>query len=127
MSELLFHTNNVLKFMREIDSNITKYSIIFVIEGKNLKYHNNLWDLRIKDLIEFKDYEKIFDELLNKGYSWINLNCMGVLDGCLVLCVELPHSVGNTPREKVQVNYSGPCIIDDKLVWNLRDYYNIVE
>ena len=47
-----------------------------------------------------------FDELLRAGYSWINLNYLGMHEGAAVVAVEVPRHPTGAP--KPSINYSGP-------------------
>ena len=68
--------------------------------------------VREEELRKPSDYEGRFGELLQMGFSWLNLSCGGVYRGPLIVCVEVPakpalskalHPECNTP-----VNLSGP-------------------
>jgi hypothetical protein len=67
------------------------------------------------------DYEARFETLLVTGYSWLNLSALGVFDGELLVCVELPRdSVGAYGR--TSVNLSGP----PGQVWDASQRHRIV-
>ncbi|HTA25963.1 MAG TPA: hypothetical protein VK763_20700 [Terriglobales bacterium] len=55
------------------------------------------------------EYENRFDELLRKGYRWINLSCYGVHEGFLIIGVVVPGVASAThPGYHTSVNLSGP-------------------
>lgn len=72
-------------------------------------------------LIPAREYAERFNELLDKGYSWINMSALGVWKGSLIVVIELPSYDNNVPRDKVSVNFSGPVIIDGKPQWDLSE------
>jgi hypothetical protein len=53
-------------------------------------------------------YADRFEDHLRAGYSWINLNAVGVVDGVLIVLVELPHRPSGASYDRVAVNLSGP-------------------
>jgi hypothetical protein len=57
-----------------------------------------------------------FDEYLHRGYSWINLSAAGVVNGTLVVIVELPTQSRGAPPSAISVNLSGPERIQLELV-----------
>jgi hypothetical protein len=68
------------------------------------------------------DYARRFEDHLRAGYSWINLNAAGVVDGVLVVIVEVPDYLSGAPEDKVAVNPSGTSgqrvkIVDDCSAW----------
>ena len=52
-------------------------------------------------------YAERFDELVTRGYDWVNLHAAGVIGGQLVVAVELPRARGDRPGI-TSVNLSGP-------------------
>ena len=78
-------------------------------------------------LISSQDYAKRFDELLESGYHWINMNALGIWKDNLIIVIELPSYKSNIPKEKVSVNFSGPVIIDEKPQWDLSNRIEVLE
>jgi hypothetical protein len=78
-------------------------------------------------LVPATSYENRFDELLSKGYDWINMNAMGILQNSFIVQIEFPLKSRNAPRDKVSVNYSGPAIFDKKPLWDLSNKVLILE
>jgi hypothetical protein len=52
-------------------------------------------------------YSGRFDELLARGYAWVNLSCFGIYDGFMLVGVEV-QSATTASISKTSVNYSGP-------------------
>ena len=78
-------------------------------------------------LVLATDYEKRFDELLSKGYDWINMNAMGILQYSFIVLIEFPLKSLNASRDKVSVNYSGPAIFNKQPLWDLSNKVKILE
>jgi len=68
-------------------------------------------------LYSIESYSKRFEELLDKGYSWINLVGNGVKDGNLIVSVELPKRPVGVIKEKISVNLSGPYRDRSGKIW----------
>jgi hypothetical protein len=60
------------------------------------------------DFFEPDDYESRFGELLGSGVAWINLSCLGLLNGRLVVSVEYQRSPSGPVVRAPSINYSGP-------------------
>lgn len=53
------------------------------------------------------EYEARFESLMLAGLSWLNLSCIGVAEGRLIVTVETPRSASGVSA-RTSVNYSGP-------------------
>ena len=78
-------------------------------------------------LISADEYEKRFDELLNMGGGWLNMNAMGILNNAFIVQIEFPLRGINAPRNKVSVNYSGPAMYNKEPLWDLSSKVKILE
>ena len=67
-----------------------------------------------------KAYEERFEQLLAKGFSWINLSYYGVLDGNGLVVVELPRETSTLSPRPTSVNFSGPPAIVANSGWDAR-------
>jgi hypothetical protein len=67
-------------------------------------------------LILATDYEKRFDELLSKGYDWINMNAMGILQNSFIVQIEFPFKSLNASRD-----------INKQPLWDLSNKVKILE
>lgn len=67
-----------------------------------------------------EDYAPHFDALLQRGYSWLNMNAAGIVNETLIVIIELPNYVTEIVG-KTSVNYSGPGIIGGKAQWDATD------
>jgi hypothetical protein len=74
-------------------------SAVHVINGKHC--------VRKKDLIPPERFGERFDQLLRTGYPWLNLSCVGIHDGRLIVAIEVPNTVAK-PVPITSVNFSGP-------------------
>jgi hypothetical protein len=53
------------------------------------------------------DYEARFEALMQSGLAWLNVSCIGVASGKLIVTIELPRASSATSA-RTSVNYSGP-------------------
>jgi hypothetical protein len=75
--------------------------------------------VRLGRLYSVDEYRARFTELATRGWSWMNLNAIGILEGKLILEVHVPR---DPPRgaKWTSINMSGPnnatqakgCILD---------------
>jgi hypothetical protein len=106
--------------------NWLSWSQVLFLENTSFTY-DRVYKIPRFALIPFKDYEKRFNELLDSGYHWINMNAFGIWNDNLIVVIELPNYTDNIPRDKVSVNFSGPAIINEKPQWDLSKRIEIVE
>ena len=78
-------------------------------------------------LMRVNDYAKRFDELLDGGYPWINMNALGIWQDNLIVVIELPSYKSNISRDKISVNFSGPAIMNEKAQWDLSKRIEVLE
>ena len=116
-----FHLARVVTYFRKSCPKAT-WSEVRFFEGEPLDGRF----LSTNVLLSPSDYRARFCELLEEGYSWLNLSASGVLDDWLILSVEWPQYGNSTPREYVSVNLSGPRFDSDgNLAWNLSNRIEI--
>jgi hypothetical protein len=101
-------------------SNWLSWSQVLFLESTSF-IDNNVFKFPRSALIPTREYAERFNELLDKGYSWINMNALGVWKDSLIVVIELPSYDNNIPRGKVSINFSGPVIIDGKPQWDLSE------
>jgi hypothetical protein len=127
MSELKKHFKRLMGFARR--NNFGKpFSNVYFVEGKSIRYSlkfNETDEIFRRDFFSFEHYENRFDEILNQGHSWVNMNFAGVLEGNLLIVIETPNYKNNTPREFVSVNLSLPKrrILEND--WEILPFYKI--
>jgi hypothetical protein len=107
-------------------SNWLPWSQVLFLENTSFTYAK-VYKIPRSALIPSKDYVERFDELLDRGYHWINMNAFGIWRDNLIVVIELPGYKGDRPREKVSVNFSGPAIINEKPQWDLSERIEIIE
>jgi hypothetical protein len=78
-----------------------------IVESTDVRY-GRTDDIPRSALKTVESYASKFERLLAAGYSWINLSALGVLDGHLLVCVELPREPVGIPAGRTSVNLSGP-------------------
>ncbi len=118
-----------MTFSRQWAEQTPSWSRVLFVEDKDIKREGVHCSIARSSLWTRNDYEARFDELLNDGYGWINMNFAGILDGSFLVIIELPHYKNSVPREKVSVNFSGPNIDPKtrKPRWNAADTIQIVD
>lgn len=89
---------------------------VYVVEDNSIKrfFNSDKKDEIPKSALNnFNDYEKYFDEnLLIQGYSWINLSLLGVLNGDLILTIEIPTYNDHLEFTSVNLSHSNSEIIN---------------
>lgn len=90
-------------------STVADWSKVLVGEESDL-YKNGKLSINEEKLKTIEQFKPIFESLLKKGYSWLNLNAVGVLNGDLIICVEKPNKSGSIPKEKLSINFSGSAV-----------------
>ena len=76
------------------------------------------WQVPAQALLPSEDYEQHFQELLQAGYSWINLSLYGLYGTTLIVGVELPAEASNGPPGKTSINFSGPPMRNEEVDWH---------
>lgn len=73
--------------------------------------------IRPDELHEPVGYEARFDVLVKSGLPWINVSCVGVIGGKLVVGIEFPKASSESSA-RTSLNYSGPvkAVLDKN--WN---------
>jgi hypothetical protein len=102
------------------------WSQVLFVESPSLVY-GEVCRIPQSALILPEDYANRFDELLNGGYHWINMNALGIWKDKLIVVIELPNYKSNIPRDKVSVNFSGPTILDETPQWDLSNRIEVYE
>jgi hypothetical protein len=73
--------------------------------------------IRPGELREPGGYEARFEDLMRSGLPWINVSCVGVVDGQLVVGIEIPRA-SSARSTRTSLNYAGPvkAVLDQN--WN---------
>jgi hypothetical protein len=73
--------------------------------------------IRPSELREPGGYETRFEVLMKSGLPWINVSCVGVIGGKLVVGIEFPRPSSESSA-RTSLNYSGPvkAVLDEN--WN---------
>jgi len=106
MSTLKGHLKKLEIFLQ---SNTPEYVWSDVLIGNESDLYKDgkvIYDLN-NALFTVEEFEPIFNEILNYGYSWVNLSAVGIIKNNLIVCVEKPSHSSGTKKEQVSVNYSG--------------------
>jgi hypothetical protein len=79
-------------------------------DAANVRYLGNTVQVPQRMLCSIQVYADRFDQHLRAGYSWVNLHAAGIVDGVLVVIVELPNHPSGARDDQVAVNLSGPTV-----------------
>jgi hypothetical protein len=58
-------------------------------------------------LLSLDAAERTFSTLMQQGYPWLNLSCVGLLDRALIVLIEHPHLDPQHRSPRTSVNVSG--------------------
>jgi len=59
-------------------------------------------------IFNFENYESRFEEILSQGYSWLNINFVGMIENSLFIFIETPNNESNILQKSASVNVSLP-------------------
>jgi len=90
-------------------SNAIEWNNVLIGDESSL-YNEGKLQIKKEKLNTLSAFKPIFKSLMAKGFSWVNLSAVGVLNGELIVCVEKPNDSGRVPQGKTSVNFSGSAI-----------------
>jgi hypothetical protein len=125
MNELEEHLNRLVSFLNDWGAPSSWLRVMFV-EDSSITYGAPSLIPRAA-LASQGEYAARFAEHLNAGHAWINMSVAGILDGVLLVIIELPRYKNYVPRDKVSVNFSGPAVLSGKPQWDASTRYRIVD
>lgn len=122
------HLNRLIEILKKYEG-CPKWEGILLVEDSEVRHEETKYIPRnaIKTPEEFSQR---FEEILGKGYDWINLVANGVLGNNLLVSIELPSRTIGASIDEVTVNLSGPYFEnglgnDLKLKWFINDKVTI--
>lgn len=118
------HFNDLMSFFKQPEN--LSWSDVLVVEESSV-IPGEIELIPRHALTPSNQYEERFNELLDQGHSWINMNIFGILDNTLIIQIEYPHYKNNASRNKMSVNYSGPSIIEGVERWDLSGLVKITD
>ncbi|MCP4978002.1 MAG: hypothetical protein GY931_17780 [Maribacter sp.] len=108
MSELEVHIQELFKWVRTLEGCPQNWNGVQIIEDPSFSIRGKVWKVPKESLKSIKEYEGRFEELLEKGYSWININFGGIYNDNAIVFIEYPNQSSGLPKDKVPVVPSGP-------------------
>jgi hypothetical protein len=120
MNDLQKHLNQLTCFFSKWSKQPPSWSSVSIAEDTNIE-HGKVIRIPRWALATPEEYAPRFDQHLDAGHSWINMNAAGILDETLLVVIELPKYVNTVPRDKVSVNFSGPSVKDGELQWDATE------
>jgi len=105
---------------------ISYYDDCLIVDSKYIdRDKNEISDIYFKTISE---YNNEFDQILHKGFSWVNVSFCGIYKKKLLFCIETPKESTGVPYEYVAINTSGPFLDEKHLpIWDVSKIYNIIE
>ena len=124
MSELKKHFERLMNFAKQ--SGFHKpFSKAYFVESKSIEIHpNGLNKIPEPEIFSFERYEIRFEEIVNQGYSWININFAGVLNDFLLVVIEIPNYKNTIGFTEVNLSLPNMKVIEND--WNAAPFYKIV-
>ncbi len=102
------HLQRLLSFLSERGLQPPPTEHIKILEIGRASAGSGPLVVRASELLDPADYAQRFEELLDAGFAWLNLSCYGVVDGSLLVAVELPAAPSGAVGGP-SVNLSGPA------------------
>jgi hypothetical protein len=82
--------------------------------------------IRQESLRTPSEYETRFEELINSGFSWLNMSCYGVYKHLLIVGIEIPCTLPHGDQAScLSVNYSGPPVSVIQSEWDASEILSI--
>lgn len=108
MSNLSSALQELLNFLEKRDL-VPPMRNMFVIEVQADTPRDERGRLLIgrRTLRDPHEFEARFESLMSAGFPWLNLSCIGMAEGRLIVTVETPRSSSGLSA-RTSVNYSGP-------------------
>lgn len=123
-STLAHHLRELEAFLRR-EGDAPEWTAILIVEDTEIT-HGPRTKIPRSSLHTPNDFASRFDELVARGYGWINLVGNGVLDGKLIVSVEIPRESSGLASTDVPVMTCGPNFDSSKWGWDLSDRVQLV-
>ncbi len=120
------HIKRLEEWLRR-DGDAPQWEGIVIAENYFIGSEENPTKIPAPDLQSVDAYAARFEEILRRGYSWVNLVGNGLLGEKLLVTVEYPKQTCGASMEQVSVNLSGPY--SDKTgqkSWNIEHRIRVV-
>lgn len=123
MADFEHHINKLFSWVQSLEGCPDQWSGVLIVEDPEFELRQSQWNIPNDSLMSPEQYNARFEFLLERGYSWININFGGVFNGKAVVFIEFPKQAAGIPKHKVPVNFSGPCHRE----WDLTDKIHIAQ
>ena len=105
--------------------NLPTFSSVWVIDKNNISYPGRF---KASDLMEIEQYEECFENILNSGYAWVDVQFGGYLRDKLIMIVYYPCEATGVPAGKTKIELHGPALdINDAPRWDITKLYDVIE
>jgi hypothetical protein len=128
ISDLKHDINNLIKWLSE-NYKLPTYSGVKVVvdSGDNVELDAELRvPINKSELFSLEEYCDEYKRKKRSGYSWVNLNCAGILDKELIIVIEYPKKSSSSTT--TSINFSGPNnrVLSDSSEWDFNLSYKII-
>jgi len=125
INDLTLHLNLIIEDLKQ-RSDIPAWNKIRIVEGRDIQ-HCEIDVIPESSLKTPEAYSPRFQELLDRGYGWMNLVNNGIVHQMLLLSIEIPQSPSGIPPSQVPINLSGPYYNKNgTLCWDASSRIKIV-
>jgi hypothetical protein len=119
MSQLETHLNRLISLFESWGCDLS-WSKILIVEDSSIT-RAPITFIPQAALHTPEQYTNKFDDLINGGYTWINMTAAGIVEDALLVVIELPSYTNKQAGNRVSVNLSGPGIKGGKPQWDISD------
>lgn len=122
---LIDHLANLEAFLQR-GGDAPEWTDIRIVQDRDIN-HGPVTTIPKASIQRPEDFASRFGILVGLGYSWINLVGNGVLNGTLLVSVEIPREPSGHAIADVLVNYSGPYLNGDGTKhWHIEDKIKVI-
>ncbi len=102
MSDLEFHVQRLIRWVHNLEGCPESWADILIVEDPSFCFRGETWKIPKESLLTIKQYEGRFNELLKRGYSWVNINFGGLYLGNAIVFIEYPKEAPVFLKTKCQ-------------------------
>lgn len=122
--------NRSIEWLKKTHEMPVYKDVLFVIDNHEIKTINgfNRTIIHKEKIMDPAAFAPVFDNLIEKGYGWINFHCAGIYGDSLIYTIELPNYISDISSDKVSINLSGPAFNPKTNMpdWDFRIFYEVV-
>jgi hypothetical protein len=103
------------------------FSEVYFAEDKSIRRSpepDEINEISRQNIFNLAGYEIRFNEVLNRGHSWINMNFAGMLNDSLLIIIEAPDYENKAEFTEVNLSLPDRQVMEND--WNISSLYKIV-